>query len=181
MEPASAGSNPKRRCVMRREVVMALLVVVSLAGVTEVDAEPSRSRRRPVTRPAAQAPLQARYVIERADAEFGVVHPGESRELSDALVVRVFSDSGWTLSIVPVEMTISSGVVAEPIGARRLSTRANRTEWQELNEALPTILARGSATTGAGEQVVIDLRIALEDTDPAGHLGGTLALILEPM
>ena len=141
------------------------------------------------TRRYASLPLEAGdssvtrawYIVERASADFGLVSPGDSATLDGALVIRVFSDRDWTLKLAPRTTTVSAGTLSSPIPASRLALRSNSTHWEPLREGIPRVIARGEATGGAGELVILDLKLDLDGRDPVGYFGAELELTLDPL
>lgn len=177
--------NPIRNATRRfglgsRYLVLTFVVLILSSSAIAVFAQ-SHTRRRPVTRPVVEKPVQFWYVVERSDTDFGELNPGESRTLDSAVVVRVVSESDWMLSIVPRDTTITSGALTEVISSERLATRSKGSDWRRLSSALPTVIARGRSTPGSGELVVLDLKIELDNRDPVGRFGGQLEIILEPL
>lgn len=142
-----------------------------------------RSRRRSVApkAPAVERPaVSSWYVVEKASADFGLVNPGQTAVIDGALLIRVFSEDDWTLSLAPRVASVSSGSVTERISSSRLSLKTGAAGWQALRDGVPSVVARGKATSGDGSLVILDLKLALDDRDPVGYFGAELELSLDP-
>lgn len=140
------------------------------------------SRKRPVApkAPPSEGPAkQAWYVVEKASADFGLVNPGQTAVIDGALLIRVFSENDWILRLAPRVASVSSGSVTERISSSRLALKTGAAGWQVLRDGVPSVVARGKATSGAGELVILDLKLALEDRDPVGYFGAELELSLD--
>jgi hypothetical protein len=150
--------------------------------ILERSATQDDSRRRPTApkAPPAEGPAkQSWYVVEKASADFGLVNPGETAVIDGALLIRVFSEDAWILRLAPRVASVSSGSVTERISSSRLALKAGAAGWQSLRDGVPSVVARGKATSGAGELVILDLKLALENRDPVGYFGAELELSLD--
>ncbi|MBW3565662.1 MAG: hypothetical protein KY459_13155 [Acidobacteria bacterium] len=169
--PASAQTRPtNEHPLVQRQVL---------------ESSPSRddSRRRPTApkAPPSEAPAkQSWYVVEKASADFGLVSPGQTAVIDGALLIRVFSEDAWILRLAPRVASVSSGSVTERISSSRLALKTGAAGWQVLRDGVPSVVARGKATSGAGELVILDLKLALENRDPVGYFGAELELRLDP-
>ena len=153
-------------------------------------ADPARSAIRPTPRgvPARTLPISPEsegfpgprgYVVESGPISFGDVLPGVESEIPGAIRVRVFSDRDWVLRLVaisPLRIVDRSELV--PLS--RLAWRSRRSGgFVPLTDDRPATVARGSATGGAGEVVVVDVRLRLGPTDEIGRYSCDLRLLLE--
>lgn len=150
--------------------------------VLESSAAQDDSRRRPAPPKAPPSERPAKhswYVVEKASADFGLVNPGQTAVIDGALLIRVFSEDAWILRLAPRVASVSSGSVTERISSSRLALKTGAAGWQSLRDGVPSVVARGKATSGAGELVILDLKLALEDRDPVGYFGAELELSLD--
>ena len=182
LEVGGAGGSGRLRKVARRHTVILMGVVVCLLAYVSPDlSAETPGRRRAVKRPAPAPVVQSWYVVERAETDFGELLAGEARTIEGAIVIRVFSNSDWILSVSPRQMQLLSGGVSREVSADRLAVRSRETDWTPLGSALPVIVAQGVPTASSGDIVTIDVKIELHDRDGTGRFGGELEVLLEPM
>lgn len=161
-----------------------------LAPALERGPEPRRDR---VAREAGPAPVRGPaasqslgefsdgqgYVLESGPVSFGDVLPGVESEIPGAIRVRVFSDREWVLKLVAITPMQIAGR-SEPVPVARLAWRSRRSGgFVPFSDGRPATVARGSRTGGAGELVVVDVRLRLAPADELGRYGCDLKLLLE--
>jgi hypothetical protein len=125
------------------------------------------------------APAQPHFFVESGPITFGDVLPGLETDVPDAMVVRVFSDRQWSLRLVPTTMLLIEGR-PELISLSRLHWRSTRGgAFTAFRQNAPVVVASGKATGEAGEVVVLDLRLRLQDEDPLGQYGCSFRVELD--
>jgi len=118
------------------------------------------------------------YEIESDSIGFGNLTPGESRVLSAATRVRVFSAQPWRLQLIPICPSLTrSTAPAVPIS--RLHWRSAGGEFVPFRTAVPALVASGGPTGAAGRVVDIDYELVLLDTDPAEQYRCELEILLD--
>ncbi|MEW6367584.1 MAG: hypothetical protein AB1714_23385 [Acidobacteriota bacterium] len=119
------------------------------------------------------------YIVESAPISFESLNAGESIERHGAVLIRVFSDRDWILKLTPVgplRVEETGGIVP-----------FERVEWRSrlsggysiFREGVQAVVGRGARTGAGGELVVLDLRMQLLDSDPAGHYQTSLRVTVE--
>jgi hypothetical protein len=119
------------------------------------------------------------YEIESLPVAFGDVLPGEPTEKPNALAVRVFSERNWSLRMgTDGPLVAIDGVATVPSSRLEWRTRWSGS-FEGLRPGYPVVVARGAPTTGAGEVVLVDLRLSLDESDALGNYGTRIRLELE--
>jgi hypothetical protein len=119
------------------------------------------------------------YVLESGPVSFGDVVPGVASELPAAIRVRVFSDRRWSLNLVAASPLVLSDR-SEAVSPARLAWRTHLSGgFVDLAENRSATIARGSRTGGAGELVVVDLRLRLAPEDEIGRYNCEVRLFLD--
>ena len=179
-----------RRRVVLASVLAAASTTAGTAGgratlshdVSAARTNMTSSSRASIARTAsgATAPGAGGFVIESNAVDFGALEPGVPAEMLAALRVRVFAARDWTLKIVPdTPMRLLDGRSAS-IPHSRLSWRTPATgTFVPLTGPQPKVLARGRTTGPAGQLVVVDLRMQMDDLDEIGPYGCDYRLLLE--
>lgn len=119
-------------------------------------------------------------LLESREVSFDDVIPGVPTDRPGAVALRVLSDRRWSLRLIPdSQLTVNDGQAAVPVS--RLSWRSGSSgSFAEFQGGRPVVVAGGAATGGAGQPVVVDLRLELADGDPLGWYLCNLRLSLEP-
>jgi hypothetical protein len=121
-----------------------------------------------------------RYVIETGPVAFGDVVPEQDLNLTAAIVVRVFSDRDWRLTLDPGE-PLRSLDRGRAVPLSRLAWRSQGgTVHTPFRDGAPVTVAVGPRTSGAGTLVAVDLRLRIADEDPLGSYGTSFRLELTP-
>ena len=174
---------------------MTVLAFSALSAAAAPTERPARERddRRParviapapgtISQPARPRPAlvgdSARFLVESSAVSFGEVIPGLPALVPTAMLVRVFSERPWTLTLVPTSMlTVSDR--ADLVSLSRLEWRSSRGgAFTQFRENAPVTIASGQATGGGGHLVVVDLRLQLLDDDPLGSYGCSFRVELD--
>jgi hypothetical protein len=128
---------------------------------------------------AAAGEANAWFVVESADADFGEMLPETARELRGAFVLRVHSDRDWELRLVPTGDLEVTGT-ADRVPLDRLAWRASASGgFEPFRSTAGVTVARGGPTGGAGEVVILDLRLELSDRDTLGRYAVGFRAVLE--
>ncbi len=123
-------------------------------------------------------PPLTRYEIESDSINFGNLTPGQSRILSAASRVRVFSAQPWRLQLIPVCPSLTrSAAPAVPVS--RLHWRSAEAEFLPFRAAVPALVAFGGPTGAEGRVVDIDYELALDDTDQPEQYRCELKILLD--
>lgn len=138
-----------------------------------VVARPKALAERDATSPAAW------YRLESGPVDFGDVLPGEPAQVAGGIRARVFSEGDWSLSLVP-------RTALRALDAPRVGDSGARLSWRgELSgdfvplDARPVVVAAGAPTGPAGRLVVLDLQLALAESDDLGAYECRLDLTLD--
>ena len=133
----------------------------------------------PVPQESEGAPARRGYIVESGPVSFGDVLPGVGSEIPGAIRVRVWSDRDWVLRLVAIS-PLRTVERSEPVPLSRLAWRSRRSGgFVPLSDDRSATVARGSATGGAGEVVVVDVRFSLGPSDGIGRYSCDLRLLLE--
>ena len=177
---------PARRAAAAAVVCLLLLAVPTAAAVKKRGpgraASPGAGRDfLSISTPQA-APQEGRwYLLESGPVSFGDVQPDVEKEMPGAIRVRVFSDREWVLKLISASPLIPLDR-HDPMPLSRLAWRSRLSGgFVPLAENRPATVARGSRTEGAGELVVIDLRLRFASADEIGRYGCEVRLLLEDM
>lgn len=163
-------------------------VTAQLAFTRNVEAETVVQRRAETmagsggSRPLFQPSLltgEPQLIIESGPVSFGEVIAGEKQELTDAVIVRVISDSEWVLHLVQDSATVAgSHATIAPMEMLEWKS-AQSLRWSEVRAGIPVAVSRGRRTGPGGEVVPVDLRLRVGDRDALGNYGFNLRLSLE--
>ena len=119
------------------------------------------------------------FEVESNAISFGTLDPAVEL-LPKPLVVRVHSDQEWALKLIP-----SPGLVVETgesVPLDRLQWRPNTTGlFVPFDTSGPLTIASGMPTDEAGDLVLVELSLDLEETDPIGQYRFILRLMLSPV
>ena len=119
------------------------------------------------------------FEVESSAISFGTLDP-QVEVLPKPLVVRVHSDQEWALKLIP-----SPGLVVEtgaPVPLDRLQWRPNTTGlFVPFDTSGPLTIASGMPTDAAGDLVLVELVLDLEETDAIGQYRFMLRLVLGPV
>ena len=123
---------------------------------------------------------RAWWIVESGPVRFGEIVPGETRDLTSAVRVRVFAATDWTLKLVaesPLRVLDRGGAL---VPSSRLQWRgAGSGGFRPFPDNGTVVVARGSATRESGTLVTVDLRLDLADTDDLGQYGCSLRVAMD--
>ena len=147
--------------------------------VPETAAGRERGPGTPLFQPSVLSSSVPALLVESGPVSFGEVVAGEKQELTDALIVRVISNSDWELQLVQDTATIagSRGAMVTTEMLEWKSPQSSR--WNAVRPGAPFVVSRGRSTGPGGEVVPVDLRLRVSDRDPLGQYGFNLRLSLE--
>jgi hypothetical protein len=151
-------------------------------GDREAPAPPAAERPSPAISTRSGVPHHGHgYLIESGPVSFGDVLPDADSEIPAAIRVRVFSDRAWALKLVATSQLILLDR-HDPVPLSRLAWRSRLSGgFVPLAEDRSVTIARGSLTDGAGDLVVVDLRLRLAPADEIGRYGCVVRLLLDDM
>lgn len=125
---------------------------------------------------------KARMTVDSHSISFGEVIPGEERILPGAVMIRVRSPGDWILKLVP-KGPLAASDRGEIVPLSRLSWKGNFSpQFVPFREEQAAEVAWGLGTMGilgTDQLVYVDLRLALEETDPVGQYFCQFQVILE--
>ncbi len=119
------------------------------------------------------------FEVESSAISFGTLDP-EVELLPKPLVVRVHSNQEWALKLIPSPGLVVETGVSVPLD--RLQWRPNATGlFVPFDTSGPLTIASGMPTDDAGDLVLVELLLDLEETDPIGQYRFILRLLLGPV
>jgi hypothetical protein len=180
---------------LRNCCALLILLLFSHVTIAEQLTREERTSRRELRRPrieslkalhqqhaaspvVSSAKISKGIQIQSGNISFHDIIPGKASDLLSAITIRVFSERPWKLLLFatnPLQVTDHLNEVS----LSRLQIKSHETTgFVKLLEDNPIVIARGSATSPAGELVVADVRLHLDGNDPLGHYTSVLRVSL---
>lgn len=125
------------------------------------------------------SPMRFQVVVESGAASFGEVLVGDVVRLRRALSIRVISDRVWTLRLRGSPRSRVAGRVDPPRYSRLGWRISGAGPYQSFPDSGEAILASGSATSGAGHLISVDLMLEPQASDSLGEHEFAFQVVLE--